>query len=285
MGLLLSATVRPRCASPLLIQGYQSGRTQDLATTDALKSSLLRDELKGRLFRACATCGRGFSASAADRRVANDLIGKLAALSPTESPTDGIDGEGRWMGRGFDLRFDVPDSREATAAPAIQGRWRLVYTDALDVLGLDASPFASVGPIYQSISLPSTVTNEITLHPRAAALLPTSAFLPDGSLSTVATLKVQTRARARGPARVGLTFESILFDAQTFLGVDVTSLLPQLSAPLPRLPGAGGADSDDSPAYFDIVYLDIDTLIIRQNDPGGVFVAIRDDDDFDGVGR
>ena len=90
MGLLLSATVRPRCASPLLIQGYQSGRTQDLATTDALKSSLLRDELKGRLFpmRYRGPC----SASAADRRVANDLIGKLALAN--RSLTDGIDGEG-----------------------------------------------------------------------------------------------------------------------------------------------------------------------------------------------
>ena len=28
--------------------------------------------------------------------------------------------------------------------------------------------------------------------------------------------------------------------------------------------------------------LDIDTLIIRQNEPGGVFVAIRDDGDFGG---
>ena len=178
------------------------------------------------------------------------------------------------VGRAFDLRFGVP---LPTAGPN-PGRWRLVYTDALDVLGLDASPFRRSGP-STSPSRYGTVTNEIRYT--RGGLLPTSAFLPDGSL-TVATLKVQTRARARGCAWASPLIHLI---RRPDLPRDVTSLLPQLSAPLPRLPGAGGADSDDSPAYFDIVYLDIDTLIIRQNDPGGVFVAIRDDDDFDGVGR
>ena len=274
------AGVRVRCPHPALIQGYQKGcanPTADGGAADMLKNSLLRDEIKSRLLRRCATAGRGFGASPSDRRATNELIDQLSQLSPTESPTDGLDGADRWMGRGYDLRFDAADSREATLAPAVQGRWRLVYTDARDVLSLDSSPVAAVGPIFQEITLPASVTNEITFYPRAPFLLPTLAFMPSGELSTVAKLKVQTRARARGGSRVGLTFESVAFDAQSLLGLDVSTLLPQLSAPLPRLPGAGGADSDESPAYFDILYLDIDTLVIRQNEPGGVFVAVRDD--------
>ena len=74
--------------------------------------------------------------------------------------------------------------------------------------------------------------------------------------STVATLRVGTRAKARSETRIGLTFESVSLDAQTFLGVDVATLLPALSAPLLRLPGSGGADSEQSPSYFDVAFVD-----------------------------
>jgi len=248
---------------------------------DALKASLERSSLKQELYRMCAVCSRGFGASASDRAMADGLIERLSAMSPTPSPTEGMegtDGGTRWMGRGYDLRYEVSDSLEATAPPPLEGCWRLLYTDALDVLSLDASPVVGVGPIYQQISPPATVTNIITVYPRAAALLPTLALTPSGALSTVATLRVGTRARARSSSRIGLTFESVSFDAQTFFGIDVSTLLPQLSAPLPRLPGSGGADSDESPAFFDVTYLDADCLIIRQNEPGGTFVAVREDE-------
>ena len=35
-------------------------------------------------------------------------------------------------------------------------------------------------------------------------------------------------------------------------------------------------DNTSSPGYFDILYIDDDMLIISQNEPGGVFVSIRD---------
>lgn len=268
------------CASPQLLQGYQKGCSEATeGNVDALKQSLERESIKQALLRVCATCSRGFGASATDRAAADGLIEKLVAMSPTAAPTDGIEGaEARWMGRGYDLRYDDEESAEAAGGSPLEGRWRLVYTDALDVLGLDASPLVGVGPIYQDICLPGTVTNVINVFPRAAALLPTKALTPSGTLSTFATLRVSTRARARGRSRVGLTFESVAFDAQSLLGVDVTTLLPQLSVPLPRLPGSGGADSDKSPAFFDIAYLDREMLIIVQNAPGGTFVAVREED-------
>ena len=70
-----------------------------------------------------------------------------------------------------------------------------------------------------------------------------------------------------------------LGEARSLLGMDVSSLLPPLSAPLLRLPGTGGADSDGSPAFFDVLYLDSELLCIRQNEPGGVFAAVRVDDE------
>lgn len=61
----------------------------------------------------------------------------------------------------------------------------------------------------------------------------------------------------------------------------MSRLLPQLSLPLPRLPGsnAAGADSDASPAFFDVRFLDGELLVILQNQPGGAFVLVRETQD------
>ena len=115
------------------------------------------------------------------------------------------------------------------------------------------------------------MTNVIELYPRAANLL------PPGTLTSTLRLKVNTRARARGPRRLGLTFESLSLEAVELLGVDMSNLLPMLNLPLPRIPGSGGADSDTSPAYFDVVYLDADLLVVEQNAPGGLFIAVREE--------
>ena len=110
----------------------------------------------------------------------------------------------------------------------------------------------------------------VELFPRPAFLL------PPGTLSTVARLRVGTRARARSSTRVGLSFVSVGLEPVSLLGADVSSWLPRLSAPLPTLPGADGADSDASSSFFDVAYLDEELLVIRQNSPGGTFVAVRD---------
>ena len=275
----VSSCNHARCVSaPQMAQGTQRAPERTSSAAEALKQQFRRDELKQELYKKCAGCSRGFGASAADRRAVDVLIQELQVLSPIAEPTAGLEGSaGRWMGRGYDLRYDDEESLEATrsAAPPLMGKWRLIYTSAYDVLTLDASPFWAVGEIYQQIEPPSSVTNAISLYPRAAAFLPMADLTPSGQLSTVATLRVSTRAKARDDRRVGLTFESVTFDAQSFLGQDVGSLLPALSTPLPRLPGSGGADSDVSPSFFDVVFVDEDVLIIRQNEPGGVFIATK----------
>lgn len=267
------------------VAGLELASKPAAISQNALALGWRRDALKQDLLKVCAGCGRGFGASASDRR---NVAAKIAELGESACPdvvaTAGIEGGdsmSRWMGRGFDLRYDDPSSAEADdlqqpRAP-LGGRWRLVYTSAADVLGLDTSPFVAIGDIYQDIEVgePSTVTNVITLFPRLGALVPALDVTPSGGRSTVATLRVGTRARARNETRVGLTFESVSFDAQSLLGVDVATLLPKLSAPLLRLPGSGGADSEASPSYFDVLFVDHDMLIIQQNAPGGVFVAVR----------
>ena len=63
--------------------------------------------------------------------------------------------------------------------------------------------------------------------------------------------------------------------------MDASKLLPPLSLPLPRVPGSdtAGADSDTSPAFFEVTYLDRDLLVILQNQPGGAFALVRETED------
>ena len=252
------------------------GRASDGQAIDeqrsSLQTALVRDELKLQLLRACAACNRGFGASEMDRAFVDSLLESLSRTNPCEDATAGVEGSEsaeRWVGRGLE-NADYLDPTVANGP--LEGTWRLIYTNASDVLSLDSSPIAGVGPISQEITLPASVVNVIELYPRALSLLPV------GALRTSTRLRVGTRARARSPTRIGLTFETIGIEARDLLGVDVTKLLPMLSIPLPRPLGdnSAGADSDDSPAYFEVRYLDSDLLVIQQNQPGGAFVLSRE---------
>ena len=213
-----------------------------------------RAELKAELLLAAAACNRGFGATKADRARVAKLFDALEGLSPTPDATAGITG-------------GTPGS----SAPLV-GCWRLVYTTANDVLSLDASPVAGVGPVYQLIERPNDVTNIIDLYPRFETLLPI------GSFTSATRLRVMTRAAARSASRVGLTFYEARAEQRALLGQDV-GFLPTLGGPLPQLPGAIGTDpaTTTSPSFFDVVYLDEQMLLIRQNSPGGVFAAVRVD--------
>jgi hypothetical protein len=260
----------------MLLQSEATDSSDSVAQQrDALKLSLERDSSKTQLFRACAACNRGFGASDLDRQNVNFLLEELIRMNPCDDATTGVKGTNaaeRWVGRGLELS-DWSDGTVANGP--LEGVWRLIYTNASDVLALDSNPIAGVGPISQEITLPGDVVNIIELYPRAASLL------PPGVLRTSTTLRVNTRARARSTTRVGLTFERVDIVARDLLGIDITKLLPTLSIPLPRVPGsdAAGADSESSPAYLDVTYLDNELLIVTQNRPGGVFALVRETKD------
>ena len=242
------------------------------AQRDSLKMQLERDTLKAQLFRVCAMCNRGFGASERDRASVSSILEQLCQTSPCSEPVAGVTGSEaskRWKGRGFELDYNDP----TIANGPLEGVWRLIYTNATDVLSLDSNPFfAGVGEVSQEISLPNRIVNVIDLYPRVSALL------PPGMLRTTTRIRVSTRARAWSATRIGLTFEQVGVEALALLGFDLTKLVPQLSIPLLRLPGSNraGADSDASPAYFEVGYLDRELLVIQQNQPGGTFALVRE---------
>ena len=104
------------------------------------------------------------------------------------------------------------------------------------------------------------------------------------NIDSTIRLQVKTKAKARSNTRVGLTFLGVRATPLTALGVDISNLLPSIGFQFPSLPsfvgniGADNNSNNNSPGYFDILYLDETCLIISQNEPGGIFVNIKTTD-------
>lgn len=92
--------------------------------------------LKRELYQLAASYDRGFSATPKARKEASDIIDKLSAVNPTENASRGIDGDTSYK------PDDVP----------LKAIWRMIWTSALDVVSLGASPFA--GEIAYSFLFP-----------------------------------------------------------------------------------------------------------------------------------
>lgn len=231
--------------------------------TFALESEVVageRTELKRTLLRLCASYDRGFGASSKARKEVDEIVERLKDINPT--PTTAA--------RGIGGESNSPDHDP----PPLKGIWRMVWTTALDVLSLGASPVALPGAIYQVIE-PPVATNIIDFIPRAQALLPRS--FP----STLVRAEVKTRVSPRADTfnRVGLSFEALKLIPVEVLGTKA-DFLPPLTANfnLPQilnLQNVPGFDPDTSPGYFDVRYLDEEILIIQQNAPGGYFVLLN----------
>ena len=207
------------------------------------------ESLKRRLLQLGASYDRGYGATSNARDKVDVTIQALERLNPS---TDAA--------RDISTGIDSP----------LTGSWRMVWTTAQDVLVLGASPLATTGAIYQVFE-PPIVTNIIDFIPKIQSLFPSSIFPP-----SLIRAEVKTRAspRTNMPMRVGLNFESVQLKPVQFLGMEMDSL-PPLAIDLPQIPGA---NSETSPGYFDVSYLDKDMLIIRQNAPGGLFVLVKADD-------
>ena len=222
---------------------------------DNLKTK--RQELKSRLFSFSAVCDRGFASSPSDRNTISNIVTELTNISPSASPSDGL----------------YPNNFTSSPCP-IEGKWRLVYTTALDVLTLNASPLTLLQGIYQVISSNGSSVNVIDLAPRIQSAFPPALI----GLGSTLRLKVFTSAYARTPTRVGLKFLSVEVKPITAFGMRTEYLRP-LRAPLPQvaLYQANLLNEVTGPGFFDINYLDDDLLIISQNAPGGMFISVRDD--------
>lgn len=213
-----------------------------------------RDELKRQLLQLGASYDRGFGASPRARERMEQVITELESLNQEQDAARFISG---------------PEvSSGGSQISPLAGNWRMIWTTATDVLSLGASPFSTVGAIYQVFD-PPIVTNIIDLLPRVQNLLP-----PALLQSSLLRAKVGTRAspRANKPMRVGLDFEKVSLQPVELLGQSVDSVLPPFGFDLPKL-----FELPDDVGYFDVTYLDSELLIIQQNAPGGLFVLARVD--------
>eukprot|EP00563_Minutocellus_polymorphus_P011831 CAMPEP_0181074786 /NCGR_PEP_ID=MMETSP1070-20121207/29776_1 /TAXON_ID=265543 /ORGANISM="Minutocellus polymorphus, Strain NH13" /LENGTH=284 /DNA_ID=CAMNT_0023155903 /DNA_START=11 /DNA_END=865 /DNA_ORIENTATION=+ len=207
------------------------------------------EALKSQLLNLCASYDRGYGSTPSARRRVDDIVAELTDLNPIMDGARGIDGT---------ATGDVP----------LEGIWRMVWTTAVDVLNLGANPVLAPAAIYQKIDPPMAV-NIIDLVPRIQSLLP---GLPPNVLRAEVTTTAYSRVNM--PGRVGLVFNSVKLQPVEVMGMEADAL-PPVGINFPKIPGADGSSG---PGYFDILYLDADTLIYKQNDPGGYFVLTKVDD-------
>lgn len=235
-----SGTSTPTRPGVIRLHSSQAGLEEEQ------EDSNKRDDLKKALFQLGSGYDRGFGASPSARSKADQIMQELESVNSATNAAQGISGD--------------------DTSP-LSGSWQMIWTTAQDVLVLAASPVATVGAIYQVFD-PPIVTNIIDLIPRAQALFP-----PALSRSTLIRAEVTTRAspRPNQPMRIGLDFESVKIRPVELFGFEVDNL-PPLGFDLPKIPGA---DPETSPGYFDVVYLDDELLIIRQNAPGGMFALAK----------
>jgi len=236
-------------------------------TVDGSASSA-REELKSRIFAACAAADRGFAASPSDREAIEGLLDEISFLSPIDDATRGVS----------DGTDDAP----------LRACWRLVYTSASDVSTLAANPISQLGGIYQDARELPVIVNVIDTFPRVLANLPPSVA---ATFATSSRIKVRTVARPRSASRVGLSFTGVGFEVTNVLGQKLPDWLP--APPMVDLPQLGlgvqrqifqvpddvdPRDAESNPSYFDIRYLDENFLVISQGSPGGMFAAVKVDD-------
>jgi hypothetical protein len=229
--------------------------------------ALTSENIKSILFAKCASCDRGFTASQNDQSEIRELVNKLKSYKSTTAVSNPTEG----------LRPNLPNDPSTGCSPPLEGVWQMVYTSAFDVLSLNINPFTIVQGIYQKINRTGDTINVIDIGPRTDVLLPSS-------LRSSLRLKVLIDAYARSPVRVGLQFKRVEIEAKSFLGQSITMPtdwpsfginFPQLSKKLFGLQDEPTASQ--GPGFFDVEYLDRDTLIIAQNAPGGYFISIRND--------
>lgn len=224
---------------------YMSSITSDV--------NMNKDKLKQDLYRLCAMTDRGFAANPTDR---NEIMGIVEKLKESSIGTD--------CTYGLSPRNDVTDESKEL----LFGVWTMLYTTAFDVLSLNLSPFTVVNGIYQIIERDGNSANIIDLSPRIQSILPAN-IVGNGS---VLRLKVITKSFSKSTTRVGLDFKSLevkpltLFNIPISLPFDIKATLPQSLL----FPDKDGVST--SPGYFDVIYLDNDLLIIKQNNVDGYFV-------------
>lgn len=203
-------------------------------------------DLKTELYQTAVSTNRGLSATPYQRDQILNIIAQLEQVSPPTAPVD--------------------DPRLLT------GRWKLLFTDSLDVLSLGLlAPFALVGDVFQNIFEANVeeskgydyeIFNVVKLQPPFAPVA--NAFFGE----TVAELKVTAEGKRVSDIRIDLTFVKSALKQEKIVGRDVPWELPPLSIGFRSRVGA-----------INTTFLDADLRVARtisSSSEKNVFVLLRE---------
>ncbi|TFJ82584.1 hypothetical protein NSK_006010 [Nannochloropsis salina CCMP1776] len=215
---------------------------------DATARATTRKELQHDLLLLLVGQNKGFSVSESEREDIDDTLRDLEAVNPTPRPTEAF----------------------SQGTSPLSGTWRLVYTDALDVLVLGLVPLAVIGKVFQNISPDGkSIANVVEVSQGASQL---SFFPLLGKLGdSTARLRVEATSEILSPTRLSLTFQSAGFEPVTLFGMEVEQQLRVPKVDFWRSPNVG---------WIETTYVDEKIRIGRS--PGGlggqgsVFVFVRE---------
>jgi len=245
-------------ATTLLLASIGSGSS--LATSNVAG---LIAELK----QIASSTARGFRASPSERAQVKVIVDELSKVSACLEPAAAYYEKG--ASRATEPTYDGDE-------PSLLGRWKLIYSDAPDIVGLEAQggPFAELGRIGQECDgEESTIANVISWAPskflrEGGALGLLGQTLSSDELEQRVVLKA--KASPTEPRRVQLFVEGFDLDPLRVLG---------------RQGGLGGGGplrlrgplSGRVPfGAFDVMYLDEDLRVVKTVGTGYLAINVRD---------
>jgi hypothetical protein len=179
-------------------------------TVDAEVRSVGVPELKRELLNCVNGTDRGFAASGAKRVATLTLVQQLEDAARAQPYLPGGDTD------------------------ALVGTWRLVFTNALDVLSLGVLPFVQVGQIFQNVAAGEVdgegdyvLENIVELEPILAPI--TNAF--DAIGATKSRVIVTAKGTASAGTRVDIVFVKSKIEGVSLFGRD-TGGFPCLEVPI-----------------------------------------------------
>lgn len=217
------------------------------ATVDAAVHEVPVSDLKCELLAATASTNRGLAASSEARIAVETLVEQLERSEYAQEMGD------------------------VTQKPSLfTGKWRLIYTNALDVLSLGLlSPVAALGEVYQNIYSATDVSRDFDVE-NVVELEPFIAPVANKLIGrTMTRLVVKITGAITNINTVRLTFQRVAIRQEFFAGFNVGSRLPVLSSPLP-----GRATGE-----LETTFVDEDLRISRTapgSRPSGLFVLFRE---------
>lgn len=219
--------------------GEENGVGSEFESNTVIDASVKKvplSDLKLDLFGIASGVNRGLAASPSAREEIIALVEQIERENPTPSPT---------------------------YSELLLGEWRLVFTNALDVLSLGLlAPIALVSEVYQNIETSEqddfSVTNIVNLEPAIAPV--SNSFFG----RTMGGLYVSAAGTRRNDTRIDIVFKGVQFKPKSIAGMELPGALstPNVAVGSPE-------------GYIETTFLDEDIRILRAPPGSKVFVLQR----------